>query len=139
MRWNPIHEIIRPLTAEEWLIPAPEKVIIYRRKMMKRYFIICLVAVASLVLHVSFYTFVPGIIGGIVAFLFKKDDARILSLYNLVDPSELRRIDECKNSDIRSRLLDLSKKQGFLISGQVTAARIVYYKNRDSQTNDQWK
>lgn len=139
MNWTPIHEFVRQPPVEQWLSPAPKNVIEYRRKMMAMFTALCILLTVAMVFFLNFYTFFPGVLAGIAMYILGGDNYRILRSYKYVNTEGLKEIEQVDPLEVQEVLKDLMKSQGFLVHGQVLAARQKHLFKEEEDLKQRWK
>ena len=155
--WMPWHSITVPLLNENWLKPLTKKVVDDRAKKTHALTIACGVMSLSFLFHVTWYALVPGLICSLYAYTmlfgaifksnvphFREDNwiahqpTQKAMLYSYVKPHELQWLEDYEKPEVLEILKSLSVEQGFIIKGQVLAARLQAKKNSIDRTKKEW-
>ena len=155
--WMPWHALTVPLTNEVWLKPLTKKVVAERAKHMQALTGACGIMALSFWLHTTYYALVPGLICSWYLYRMLGDglgssnsphyrarhciaNQRIpkVAYFSYLKPHELEWLEHNESHGVLDILKPLSIEQGFLLRGQVLAARCQSEKNRTAQLKSQW-
>lgn len=137
--WILIKEILTLPERDQWLTVAPKGISEYRKKWLNRIlglsFIIILLTLAyPCIIALPFL-----VVFSILILYMSEGRFWLLRCYDYLSAEELRRIEDHETDQLKNLLHPISKAQGFLMQGQLAAAKQKVSENENRQTMSRWK
>lgn len=131
--YTSIKAVLTRPSIEEWLTPLSRQDVEYRKKWLNRMSRGSVLGCLPFFFTMSLFT-LPLLLVSVCLFLYLSLDRNlIVRCYEYLSESELLEMEQAEPEGLVDMLKGISKKQGFLMRGQVSAARYKYGQERKPQ------